>query len=77
MTNSMTGFARQEQQYSWGTLSCEIRSVNHRYLEPHFRLPETCRAFEPMFREKIKAKLSRGKIEISLQLVTDNHSQNQ
>ena len=40
---SMTGFARQEAKHAWGTLTWEIRSVNHRYLEPHFRLPETLR----------------------------------
>ena len=38
MIASMTGFARREQAGSWGTLTCELRSVNHRYLEPGFRL---------------------------------------
>ena len=38
MIASMTGFARRELAGSWGTLTCELRSVNHRYLEPGFRL---------------------------------------
>ncbi|CAN0603981.1 unnamed protein product, partial [Ectocarpus sp. 12 AP-2014] len=40
MIRSMTAFARQDTQGDWGTLTCEIRTVNHRYLEPSFRLPE-------------------------------------
>ncbi len=71
MPRSMTGFARQEIQHSWGTLSCEIRSVNHRYLEPSIRLPETLRAIEPNLRESLRKKLSRGKIEASMFLKTE------
>ena len=46
MTRSMTAFARQEVQHSWGSLTWEVRSVNHRYLEPHLRLPESLRDLE-------------------------------
>ncbi|HJE70219.1 YicC/YloC family endoribonuclease, partial [Pseudomonas oryzihabitans] len=43
MVHSMTAFARVERPGPQGTLSWELRSVNHRYLEPHLRLPETFR----------------------------------
>ncbi len=68
MPRSMTGFARKEEQHAWGSIACEIRSVNHRYLEPFLRLPESLRVLEPELREKIKKQLSRGKIEAGFQL---------
>lgn len=64
---SMTAFARKECAASWGTLVWEIRSVNHRYLEPGFRLPETFRFLEPELREKLRKQLQRGKVDCSLQ----------
>lgn len=63
MTHSMTAFTRQEAQHPWGTLSWEIRSVNQRFLEPHFRLPETLRDLEPAIRELQRKNLNRGKVE--------------
>lgn len=71
MVHSMTGFARDEANFSWGTLSCEIRSVNHRFLEPHFRLPELLRALEPELRARLRSTLQRGKVEIAFQLSVD------
>jgi len=65
MPFSMTGFARQEAKHPWGTLIWEVRSVNHRYLEPHFRLPEFIRELEPSLREQMRKSLSRGKVEAS------------
>lgn len=65
MPCSMTGFARQEQQLPWGTIIWEIRSVNHRYLEPSFRLPDMARALEPQLRNSLRKALSRGKVEAS------------
>ncbi|WP_439135677.1 YicC/YloC family endoribonuclease [Pseudomaricurvus sp.] len=65
MPCSMTGFARQEAKYPWGTLIWEVRSVNHRYLEPHFRLPDFLRELEPSLREQMRKSLSRGKVEAS------------
>jgi len=65
MPLSMTGFARHESQHEWGNLVWEIRSVNHRYLEPHFRLPELVRELEPKLRDAMRKKLSRGKVEVS------------
>ncbi|MGM0913712.1 MAG: YicC/YloC family endoribonuclease [Pseudomonadota bacterium] len=66
MVHSMTAFARQERAAPWGTLQLELRSVNQRYLEPHFRLPESLRDLEPHFREALRARLARGKVEVSL-----------
>lgn len=66
MTSSMTAFARVQIQEDWGSLVWEIRSVNHRYLEPHFRLTEQAREIEPALRELIRRQLKRGKVECSL-----------
>ncbi|HEX4046158.1 MAG TPA: YicC/YloC family endoribonuclease, partial [Gammaproteobacteria bacterium] len=65
MIYSMTAFARLQQQGDWGTLVCEMRSINHRYLEMSVYLPETLRIFEPALREQIRAALKRGKVECS------------
>ena len=59
----MTGFAALVQDLPAGTLSAEIRSVNHRYLDLAFRLPDDLRAFEPALRELFSARLTRGKVE--------------
>ncbi|MGD9660500.1 MAG: YicC/YloC family endoribonuclease [Porticoccaceae bacterium] len=68
MPQSMTAFARTTHQDDWGTLSWEIRSVNHRYLEPNFRIPETLRDVEMELRETLRQFLGRGKVDCSLQL---------
>lgn len=66
MARSMTAFARQELVRDWGTLTLELRSVNHRYLDVSLRVPEDFRNFEPKIREKIAAKLTRGKVDVGL-----------
>ena len=66
MLRSMTAFARTEQSYEIGALTWELRSVNHRYLDINLRLPEDLRGLEQSAREKIAAKLGRGKIDVSL-----------
>lgn len=66
MTRSMTAFARHEAQTEMGTLSWEIRSVNHRYLEVGFRLEESFRPLEMAMRKRITEMLSRGKVEVAL-----------
>jgi uncharacterized protein (TIGR00255 family) len=72
MIRSMTAFASGESTTDWGTLSCELRAVNHRYLEPSFRLPEDLRSIEPALRERLSQRLSRGKIDVSLRLRSAN-----
>lgn len=66
MTRSMTAFARHEAQTDLGTLSWEIRSVNHRYLEVGFRLDESFRSLEMAMRKHVSDTLSRGKVEVTL-----------
>ena len=65
---SMTGFSRIEKTFSWGYVSIEIRSVNHRYLELGFRLPENFRSLELNFRELQKKYLQRGKVDSFLSI---------
>ncbi len=72
MLRSMTAFARQEQPSAWGTITWELRSVNHRYLETTLRLPEALRGLETLARERIGAALSRGKVEATLKLQAAN-----
>ena len=69
MTASMTAFARREAATPWGTLVRELRTVNHRYLESSFKLPDELRAVEPMARELVAKRLARGKVDCHLKLV--------
>src|SRR6478735_3984886 len=64
----MTAFASGERPTPWGTLSCELRSVNHRFLEIGTRLPDDLRALEPAMRERIGARISRGKVDVGMRL---------
>jgi uncharacterized protein (TIGR00255 family) len=66
MIRSMTGFARREQSGPWGTLTWELRTVNHRYLEVSCRLPEELRAAEADFRQAIAGVVRRGKVDCTL-----------
>jgi uncharacterized protein (TIGR00255 family) len=66
MIRSMTGFARHERSGPWGTLTWELRTVNHRYLEIGCRLPEELRASEGEFRQTIGASIRRGKTDCTL-----------
>jgi uncharacterized protein (TIGR00255 family) len=68
MIHSMTGFARRESNDTWGTLSCEVRSVNHRFLETAWKLPEDLRPAEPEFRRLATDALKRGKVECGFRL---------
>ncbi len=66
MIYSMTAYARKEVKSEWGSAIWEIRSVNQRYLENYFRLPEQFRGIEPVLRERFRKRLARGKVECSL-----------
>ncbi|WP_417502337.1 YicC/YloC family endoribonuclease [Marinobacter sp.] len=68
MIKSMTAFARKDVQDNQVTLTCEIRTVNHRYLEPSFRLPDALRELENPFREELRKQLKRGKVDVSIRL---------
>lgn len=66
--NSMTGFGRVETQTPDAGLEVEIRSVNHRYLDLQFRLPDGFRALEPDLRQLVSADIKRGKIDATITL---------
>ena len=69
MIRSMTGFAGAERQYPFGRLTWELRSVNHRYLEIGFRVPEEFRMLEPEIRRILGEFISRGKVDATLKFV--------
>ena len=66
MLQSMTGFARESVETDIGTLTWEIRAVNHRYLDVQFKLPEDLRPKEQLFRQQASGALARGKVECAL-----------
>jgi uncharacterized protein (TIGR00255 family) len=68
MIRSMTAFAACERAATVGQLSCELRSVNHRFLELSLRLPEELRPAEAGMRERVAQKITRGKVDLSLRL---------
>jgi len=75
MIRSMTAYARRETKGEWGSAAWELRSVNQRYLETYFRLPEQFRGLEPVIRERIRNRLTRGKIEVNLRFDADPSAQ--
>ncbi len=68
MIASMTGFARRELSGAWGSLVCELRSVNHRFLEAAFRLPDELRAAEGELRARLVRQVRRGKVDCTVSL---------
>ncbi len=75
MIYSMTGYAAKTREVAGGSLHLELRSVNSRFLDIHFRIVDDLRVLEPALREAITAKLARGKVELRLNLVA-SQSQN-
>ena len=71
MTSSMTAYAREQTDASWGTAAWELRSVNHRYLDASFRMPDDWRALEHPLRERLAKRIRRGKVECTLRLRVD------
>ena len=63
MIYSMTGYAAAAREFAFGVLNLELRSVNHRYLDIQFRLPDDLRSIEPQLRELLAARIARGKVE--------------
>ena len=68
MIRSMTAFASGERATEWGVLGGELRAVNHRFLELGLRLPEELRSYEPMLRERVASRVSRGKLDLAMRL---------
>ena len=76
MIYSMTAFAHLEIKKEWGNAVWEIRSVNQRFLETYFRLPEVFRHLEMGLRERLRNSLTRGKVECSLRVELAQASNN-
>lgn len=75
MIRSMTAYARREIKGDWGSAAWELRSVNQRYLETYIRLPEQFRSLEPVIRERLRSRLTRGKVECGLRFDANLQSQ--
>lgn len=68
MIRSMTGFGRQQAAWSDGTVTIEVRSVNHRFLETSIRLPKTMTALEEVFKKSIQQYCARGRVDLTVML---------
>jgi len=68
MPYSMTAYSRATGQTDWGEVTCELRSVNHRYLEINPRLAEEVRRLEPRVRDTIAQHLKRGRVDCTIRL---------
>lgn len=75
MLKSMTAFSREQQSNESGEIVWEIKSVNHRYLEPGFKLPDDFKLLEPEVRQQLGNFLKRGKIDISLRYKLNKKNQ--
>ncbi len=76
MINSMTGYATAARELAWGSVSVELRSVNHRYLDVSFRMPDELRPAETALREAIAATVARGKVECRVAYALRSGAQN-
>jgi uncharacterized protein (TIGR00255 family) len=76
MINSMTGFAAVAAELETGSLTLELRSVNHRYLDLQLRMPDELRTHEPVLREAIASQMSRGKVECRINFAPRQSAQN-
>lgn len=68
MIKSMTGFGRSQVDESGYAISCELKGVNHRYFDPHIRISRRYGSLEEKIKEEIKKTVSRGRIEISINI---------
>ncbi len=75
MLHSMTAFARLNQDSPWGALVWEIRCVNHRFLDIHFRLPDALRLLEPLIRTHLQQHFDRGRFDVQLSLQRNQSQQ--
>lgn len=66
MLLSMTAYGRASAETAYGSVTCEIRSVNHRFLDISLRMPDELRTLETRMRERLTKTLKRGKVEIGL-----------
>ncbi len=69
----MTGFGLATEHFAWGSLIIELRAVNSRFLELHFKIPDQWRGAEPILRELLQQQLKRGKVECRLSSKSANN----
>lgn len=69
----MTGYAAKEMQYDIGQIQLELRSVNSRYLDLHFKLDDEVKSLEPELRELLKTNIGRGKVECKINVVKESN----
>jgi len=75
MIYSMTGYAVAASELAFGVLNLEIRSVNHRYLDIQFRIPDELRPLEAGLRDRASARINRGKVEVRIAIAKSAASQ--
>lgn len=68
MIKSMTGFGRSQLNENGYTISCEMKGVNHRFFDPHIRMPRRYGLLEDRVREEMKKHIQRGRIELSINI---------
>ncbi len=68
MIKSMTGFGRSQINENGYAMICEIKGVNHRYFDPHIRMPRRYGSLEDKVKEELKQQVSRGRLEISINI---------
>ena len=68
MIKSMTGFGRRQESWSEGTVSVEVRSVNHRFLEVSIRMPKSMSGLEERFKKAIQQQCVRGRVDLTVSL---------
>jgi uncharacterized protein (TIGR00255 family) len=73
-TLSMTGYANATSSSESGRVTVELRSVNHRYFEPTFRMPDDLRGLESQMRELAAGKVTRGKLDCRISIGADENS---
>jgi uncharacterized protein (TIGR00255 family) len=74
MISSMTAYARKDKQADWGHAVWELRSVNHRFLEINFSLPEPFNYLEPLLRQQLSQRVHRGKLDVKLRYQVSSKS---
>jgi uncharacterized protein (TIGR00255 family) len=68
MITSMTGFGRRQSPWQDGTVTIEVKSVNHRFLETGIRLPKSMSALEDTFKKAIQQHCTRGRVDLTVSL---------
>jgi len=66
MIRSMTGFGRRQTAWQDGSVTVEVRSVNHRFLEVACRLPRSLNHLEEMFKKAVQQRCTRGRIDLTV-----------